>query len=51
MPDGLTFVSAGVDKSVLVWEVLTGGVLQSWQGARVHDLSVNHLGTQLLATC
>jgi WD40 repeat protein len=51
LPDGATFVSAGVDKALLLWSVATGAVLQAWHGARLHHLAINQSGTQLIAAC
>jgi len=49
-PDGQTFISASVDKEVMVWN-LSGTVLQQWSMDRMFDLAVTPDGSKLVAIC
>lgn len=44
------FISASLDKSILLWDV-GGAVLASWCGARIRDLAVRQDGKQIAAAC
>ena len=48
LPGGPHFLSAGMDKRLLLWD-LTGAVVQVWAGPRLHDLAVSHTADRLLA--
>jgi len=49
-PDGQTFISASVDKEVMVWN-LSGTVLQQWSMDRMFDLAVTPDGSKMVAIC
>ncbi|CAM9666451.1 unnamed protein product [Chrysoparadoxa australica] len=50
MPDGRRFVSASMDRTVVLWD-LEGIMLAAWKGKRVGDLVVSSCGKRLLLTC
>jgi WD repeat-containing protein 26 len=49
-PDGQTFISASVDKEVIVWS-LGGTVIHQWSLDRMFDLAITPDGSKMVAIC
>jgi WD repeat-containing protein 26 len=49
-PDGQTFISASVDKEVIVWN-LAGTVVHQWSLDRMFDLTITPDGNKMVAIC
>jgi WD repeat-containing protein 26 len=49
-PDGQTFISASVDKEVIVWN-LAGTVVHQWSLDRMFDLAITPDGNKMVAIC
>ncbi|EPS40252.1 hypothetical protein H072_5931 [Dactylellina haptotyla CBS 200.50] len=49
-PDGKTFATGSVDKSIVLWN-LQGEDLHQWSGSRIYDIVITPDGTRLIAIC
>jgi WD40 repeat protein len=49
-PDGQTFISASVDKEIIVWN-LAGNIIHQWSLDRLYDIAITPDGSKMVAIC
>jgi WD repeat-containing protein 26 len=49
-PDGQTFISASVDKEIIVWN-LAGTIIHQWSLDRIFDIAITPDGAKMVAIC
>src|SRR5271169_1407336 len=49
-PDGQTFISASVDKEIIVWN-LAGTIIHQWSLDRLYDIAITPDGSKMVAIC